>query len=543
MISTCPDQNLLDYYNSINFTDLETASRFHPSVLHVARKIKSRLQYDKIVIPNYSMFEQELLVTGGKVYIFNKISECDEGRNIPKTSHLFAVKTSPEGIQKIDLGEEDSKLNVIILKFNTEARSVENMEHLTLKKMVESRIRNLGDREKILDCFSSKSKTVDNKYKMRIKVDIFSNFSGDLVASGVSDTIINTESNRVGAFEIHDVIPRISCSEGGRKIVMISEFSTSDIKPRFQLWGPNGRIEDDSSFHLKQPENVNKVQNTIIFICPSQPYLDFFVKNGFQIKLVAVRTSDSVESKQFDFDYVPHNSSLTCANQQHSVNMMPGLCTFCISIDTPGNVKNGLVNMRGSSAPHKRKKTLSASGSRNKRLLSSSGSGVVALSPDSGADVSPMSSEDSHHLPEFQHSYNLPDLGFDPETASDLQNINLDPGLEIDSQDVLREYQLITESHQEIATGDSPHESGLIYEDGGNKTRDGREGGMNEAYMSSIFFNTTKSFYIFSLALIVAIIVLLILCPQIFDGDGGTLACVIVACASGMVIANTILKS
>ena len=74
LMSTYPDEDLQDLYSSTSFSDRETASKFHPTVLHVARKIKSRLQYDQIVIPNYSIFEQELLVSGGQVSIVNKTS-------------------------------------------------------------------------------------------------------------------------------------------------------------------------------------------------------------------------------------------------------------------------------------------------------------------------------------------------------------------------------------------------------------------------------------------------------------------------------------
>ena len=180
VMSTYPDEDLQDLYSSTNFSDRETATIFHPTVLHVARKIKSRLQYDQIVIPNYSIFEQELLVSGGQVSIVNKTSEYDEGRSIPRTSQIFPVKISQDGKCRIDLGEEDTKLNVIILKFNTEARSGNDNDQLTLKKMIEKRIKDPGDIGKLMECFSSKSKTVDNKHKMRIKVDIYNKATDEI---------------------------------------------------------------------------------------------------------------------------------------------------------------------------------------------------------------------------------------------------------------------------------------------------------------------------------------------------------------------------
>ena len=514
VMSTYPDEDLQDLYSSTNFSDREAATIFHPTVLHVARKIKSRLQYDQIVIPNYSIFEQELLVSGGQVSIVNKTSEYDEGRSIPRTSQIFPVKISQDGKCRIDLGEEDTKLNVIILKFNTEARSGNDNDQLTLKKMIEKRIKDPGDIGKLMECFSSKSKTVDNKHKMRIKVDIYNKANDEILASHISDTIINTESIRVGAFQMHDVTPRASCSQGGRKIVMISEFQTSDFLPRFQLWGPDGRIEEGEEVCLlQQPETVNKVQNVVIFISPKQPHLKNIIAKEYQVKLVAVRTSDNVESKPFDFKYVAHNSLVTSLN---STDPMPALCTFCGDIDSPGDVTTGLAVMKGSSAPHKRKKTLSGAGPRHKRVLSSSGSSVLSLSPDSGA--ASMSPEDSHHhqLPDLNDF----DLGLDPETVSQLEDIILDHGLDEFSQDVLREYDIVPD--------------GRGQGQGEPKTREFRAVHMRTQIKSLVFS--------FTLAVLVMTLVMLMVWPDLFDGDGWFLVLVIVASASGTLIPYYIMK-
>jgi len=526
VISTYPDEDLQDLYSSTNFSDRETAIKFHPTVLHVARKIKSRLQYDQIVIPNYSIFEQELLVSGGQVSIVNKTSKYDEGRSLPSTSKLFPVKILEDGKCRIDLGEEDSKLNVIVLKFNTDARSGNDNDQLTLKKMIEKRIKDSGDIEKLMECFSSKSKNVDNKHKMRIKVDMYNKATGEILASSISDTIINTESNRVGAFQIHDVTPRVSCSEGGRKIVMISEFTTSDFLPRFQLCDRTGRkieeFEEEPLVHyLRQPETVNKVQNVVIFISPKQPYLLNILAKGYLVKLVAVRTSDNVESKPFDFNYVPHDSFVTSFN---STDPMPAPCTFCGDIDSPGNVTNGLAVMKGSSAPHKRKKTLSGSGPRNKRVLSSSGSSVLSLSPDSGA--ASMSPEDSHHHqnPEFSDF----DLWLDPETVSKIEDITLDHGLDEISEDVLREYGL--------ATADSPKWD--IVPDGRSQSQ-----GKSRKSCGVQMRNQIKSLlFSFALAVMMMTLIMLMVTPDLFDGDGWFLGLVIVSLASGAMIPYYIMK-
>merc|ERR1711911_202114 len=97
--------------------------------------------------------------------------------------------------------------------------------------------------------------------------------------------------------------------------------------------------------------------------------------------------------------------------------------------------------MKGSSAPHQRKKTLSGAGPRNKRVLSTSGSSVSSLSPDSGADMASMSPEESSH-------YQLPDLrdfdlGLGPETVTELGDITLDNGIDELRKVVMREYDIV----------------------------------------------------------------------------------------------------
>ena len=115
-----------------------------------------------------------------------------------------------------------------------------------------------------------------------------------LLASGISEKIVNTESNRIGAFKFFDVFPQQSCTEGGKKIVMISEFPlNTDTEPQFQLWDQLGeRVDEEIEKQiLKQakPTEVSKVQNTIIFISPPQPNYLQIVEQSYKVKLVAVR--------------------------------------------------------------------------------------------------------------------------------------------------------------------------------------------------------------------------------------------------------------
>ena len=437
VMSTHPDEDLVAKYRSIGVTG--SSCDFHPTALHISRRNGRGLLYDEIPEPNYGMFKQELCIVNRKVMLKNNTSEYDVGRNIPESVELFPLGAD----NSILLGKEESMLNMLVLKNNTDARSGnDNNEHLTVRKMVQQRISGV-DEKNVLSCFDGKNK--DNKYKMRIKIEVYLlNDKNMLAASTISDPIKNTDSKSVGALKLHDISVSQCCSRGGRKVMMVSEFPiSSEVAPRFQLWGPDGREDTDTEdVFLKQPEHFHSVQGAIIFMTPGQPNLHSILENDLKIKLAAHRPSDDTESEAFDFQYV------LCGEEQNSSFVC---CVFCsYNLDNVGNQNAGLVKMLEHSKPNKRRKSLPDShGARLKqRRTPDSTSGTPAtLTPgpgsDSGAEMS-----SSPDIPDLHH-----DLGFNHQTIEELQNITPE-----DVDDVLREHAIVSDSGviARIATADGP---------------------------------------------------------------------------------------
>jgi hypothetical protein len=67
---------------------------------------------------------------------------------------------------------------------------------------------------------------------------------GRLLAEATSwDKIIDIGSKDIGALQLHDVTPLKSCSRGGRKVVIISEYDLSaQTVPIFQLYNKQGKL-------------------------------------------------------------------------------------------------------------------------------------------------------------------------------------------------------------------------------------------------------------------------------------------------------------
>ena len=501
VMSTHPDVDLVDKYRSIGVTG--SSSDFHPTALHISRRKGRELLYDEIPEPNYRMFQQELWVVNRKVMLKNNTSEYDAGRNIPESVELFPLGAD----NSILLGKEESMLNMLVLKNNTDARSGnDNNDHLTVRKMVQQRISEV-DQKNVLSCFDGKNK--DNKYKMRIKVEVYLlNADNMLAASTISCPIKNTDSKSVGALKLHDIVPRQSCSGGGRKVVMVSEFPISnDVSPRFQLWGPDGRLDTDAEdAFLKQPEQFHSVQNTIFFMTPKQPNMQSILENDLKIKLAAYRPFDDTESEAFDFQYV------LCEEDQNTSYV----CVFCsCNFDNVGSQNVGLVKMLEHSKPNKRRKSLPNShGARLKqRRTPDSTSGISAtLTPgpgsDSGAEMS-----SSPDIPDLGH-----DLGFNHETIEELKNITPD-----DVDDVLREHGIVSDSgvivmNESLATADGPS-----YGDTNIKSRTTDENVENLSILGGL-----RALGNIFLLMVLAILLLLLVYPDIFNESGVTTASCVV---------------
>ena len=160
-------------------------------------------------------------------------------------------------------------------------------------------------------------KNVQNLKKMKLKVDVFALQTGALLVSKVSEAICDTASKTYGAMDLYYAPPLRSCETGGRKVMMISEFiSAKGVEPRFQLYDESGsRLKNVEEMEIVQPEKdkVMRSRNSIVFISPRQPLAEIIMQNGWQVKLVARRTSDGLVSKhKFIFEFVPHDFYSPC---------------------------------------------------------------------------------------------------------------------------------------------------------------------------------------------------------------------------------------
>ena len=71
--------------------------------------------------------------------------------------------------------------------------------------------------------------------------------------------------------KFNDATPLISCVNGGRKVVMISEFELADdVVPIFQVYDSNGIHRPDMDHYLTQPREFKRKKLSIFFISPPQ---------------------------------------------------------------------------------------------------------------------------------------------------------------------------------------------------------------------------------------------------------------------------------
>ena len=144
--------------------------------------------------------------------------------------------------------------------------------------------------------------------------------TGVLITSGVSDAIVDTASTCHGAMNMSDATPLRGCSLGGRKVVLISEFSLArDVEPYFQLYSSSGsRLMTEEEMYLTQPQDqpenaISVSKETIVFITPVQEHAELILQRGWEVRLVARRKSDGLFSqKKFPFEIVPHDFYTTC---------------------------------------------------------------------------------------------------------------------------------------------------------------------------------------------------------------------------------------
>jgi len=164
-------------------------------------------------------------------------------------------------------------------------------------------------RQLVEKLFVKKNKV--NLKMFRIKVDFYSGEETNLfLGSCISDVIKDTGNRVSGAMDLHDVSLQKSCTAGGRKVIMVSEFSLADdVIPVFRVYDRDGQPCPRDEERINQPGKFTWRKEAILFMTPPQnnDVINDLALQNKSIHLLLRRKSDNYESpKTFEFQYIPH---------------------------------------------------------------------------------------------------------------------------------------------------------------------------------------------------------------------------------------------
>jgi len=286
----------------------------HPLLLHVVRMGKGKRDNDLEPVPTYYHWRQEFIIDQqNNVRIINQASELDAGRNIPvSVNDPRSIVTSLNNEGSIVLGGKRGELNLIALQPKQDGRA--KLEEATLTKVLRDRL--ATDDKQLIESVEAYFKKVNssNLKMFRIRADFYDE-SGHHIGFTISETIKDTGNKKSGAMDLHDVSAQKSCTRGGRKIFMESEYSLAkDVRPVFQVYDEAGIHwpEDDQKLNQPGGRQVKVRNNAIHLITPEQQQscINQLALDNKNIFLLFKRDSDGYCSpKKFLFQYDPHHST------------------------------------------------------------------------------------------------------------------------------------------------------------------------------------------------------------------------------------------
>ena len=289
----------------------------HSSLIHIIHKGKhNRRDRGKEPVPHSGHWKQEFQIIEGDVYVKNNTSPADESRDpIPA---MVKVCSLAGNTISLDGRQASLHLALILLKTEHKARGEDlHLDQFLLHQVHSEEVRRIlqNPRERNI---------------ARIKLEVF-DAKNTIIGVAYSGPIINSSSSLCGSLDIRDVTPLKSCARGGRKIIIISEFTLAkDVRPRFQLYSPLGiRLIKTEETMLEQPieEEISVGRNTITFLTPMQNKADEIMLNRFTVRLVLERQSDGVTSQNNPkFSITPHD-------------FYQGVCLLC-DYDIDGTVRD-----------------------------------------------------------------------------------------------------------------------------------------------------------------------------------------------------------
>ena len=296
-----------------------------PLILHFVKLGKGRREQDKEPVPNNHHWKLDFLIEkDGKVYIENRTSELDVNydgskRSVPAKDLIGMVHDG-----NIMLGGKRGQLSFVILTPKQDARAKEaSAEEATVGRVLRDRMDRKNQR--LLEKMIKEFKVAMYMKRVRLRVKFYKETSPGKWTefwSDISETqIIDIGSKDIGALELHDVHPLKSCSKGGRKITMMSEYDLAENTiPIFQVWKDGVHRKDLDKF-LIQPSFTNGRtgeramyirKSSITFLTPNQPLLHDLGHEAV-IKLTLKRGGDGqLSNNAFDFGYDHHPSTSEC---------------------------------------------------------------------------------------------------------------------------------------------------------------------------------------------------------------------------------------
>eukprot|EP00091_Calanus_sinicus_P004486 TRINITY_DN1480_c0_g1_i1.p1 TRINITY_DN1480_c0_g1~~TRINITY_DN1480_c0_g1_i1.p1 ORF type:complete len:742 (-),score=173.71 TRINITY_DN1480_c0_g1_i1:89-2128(-) len=347
----------------------------HPCLLHVVMIGKGKRDQKMEPVPTYYHWKQVFQIENGKVYVVNRMSELDvEKDGSPRQVPPMALVTDVKG-NSIVLGRKKDELNLILLQPKQQARA--KPTEATVTKVLADRLQTNNKEKLELHEQYFKKKFAKNLKRVRLRVDFYKE-NGEHCGSSISpQTMVDTGNKEIGSMDFYDATPHKSCVKGGRKIIMVSEYSLAkDVLPIFQVHDETGMHRCELDKFLNQPDEYNLKNQTIIFLTPAQPRLQELNKylSSFSINLLAKRKGDGYTSnKMFNFKYIEHNLA-SCL-----------FCDFNVDSDEVVRIESGIEGPK----PGGKKRKMNPTPVLNcKRTMSSCSDGSSPLNMDSSASPS-----------------------------------------------------------------------------------------------------------------------------------------------------------
>eukprot|EP00092_Neocalanus_flemingeri_P017664 GFUD01019107.1.p1 GENE.GFUD01019107.1~~GFUD01019107.1.p1 ORF type:complete len:753 (+),score=165.35 GFUD01019107.1:306-2564(+) len=292
----------------------------HPALIHNVIMGRGKRDQGKEPVPTECNWRLEYLIENGRVIALNKISKFDAGRNVPQQNEVTQVKNN-----KIILGGKRNELSLIIVQPKQRSRGDDATE-ATLPRVIINKLEATGQDasdinvQELEKCFKG-AEFNKNMKQVGLNVDLRDYNTNEPIASCLtSQPICDFTNMHIGPLDLADASPLKSCTNGGRKIMIISEQKLPNkVKPIFEIWSGDSQMKDLEKY-LSQPIDFQVRQESIIFLTPHQGFLKGMDWNNLTLKLAVMRTEDKhISSKKFSFRYVPHNSQ-SCMFCSHNLD-------------------------------------------------------------------------------------------------------------------------------------------------------------------------------------------------------------------------------